>query len=115
MYRSGTLNRTWIENFSGGVTTSHGINQVFKEHNGGLRRIVWMIFFCGSFYVLFFFIIDAIRTYIDAETSTSLSTYTHGGLLPMVTLCNLRQSEAPSSPYRTTSVADGIAPPSPSY
>ena len=79
-----------MENFFGGVTTSHGINQVFKEHNGGVRRIAWLLCFSSSFYFLFFFIIDAIRTYIDAETATSLSTTTHGGLLPMVTLCNLR-------------------------
>ena len=78
-----------MENFFGGVTTAHGINQVFKEHNGVVRRLFWLCAFFGCFIGLFFFIVDSIITFIDALTATTISTDTHDGLLPMTTVCNL--------------------------
>ncbi len=78
-----------MENFFGGVTTAHGINQVFKEFDGPIRRLFWLGCFAGSFYALFFFIIGAITGFIEALTSTSVSTDSHNGELPSVTLCNL--------------------------
>ena len=43
----------------------------------------------GGFYGLFFFIIDAILGFVDAIASSAVSTDSHTGLLPSVTLCNL--------------------------
>ena len=79
----------WVQHFFGDVTTAHGINQVFKEHNGVLRRLFWACAFCGCFIGLFFFVVDSIITFIDALTATQISTDTHDGLLPMITVCNL--------------------------
>jgi hypothetical protein len=78
-----------MENFFGGVTTAHGINQVFKEYNGPLRRLFWLGAFGGCFFALIFFIGDAITAFLGASTASVVSTGSHSGDLPMVTVCNL--------------------------
>ena len=78
-----------MENFFGGVTTAHGINQVFKEFNGPVRRLFWLCAFAGCFFVLFFFIVDAITAFLTAATASLSSTAGHAGDLPMLVVCNL--------------------------
>ena len=78
-----------MENFFGGVTTAHGINQVFKEHNGPVRQIFWFCAFLACFYFLFFFIIDVITSFFFAATASVVSVSTYSGAVPMATLCNL--------------------------
>uniref|UniRef100_A0A7S0EM62 Uncharacterized protein n=1 Tax=Hanusia phi TaxID=3032 RepID=A0A7S0EM62_9CRYP len=79
----------WMENFFGGVTTAHGINRVFDEDNGILRRLFWFGAFTASFYALFFFVIDSIMLFIEAKSDTSFGQDSHAGILPMMTVCNL--------------------------
>jgi hypothetical protein len=78
-----------MENFFGGVTTAHGINQVFKEFNGPVRRLFWLCAFAACFYFLFFLIIDTIIGFLTAATATLSATASHAGDLPMLTVCNL--------------------------
>lgn len=43
---------SWFGNFCGGVTTAHGINRVFDEGQGPVRRGFWIVFCLASFVVL---------------------------------------------------------------
>jgi hypothetical protein len=81
--------RTWTENFFGGVTTAHGINQAFKEYNGPLRRLFWFAAFIGGIWGLVYLVKDACTQYFAAITTTSVSMDSHSGLLPMISMCNL--------------------------
>ena len=85
-------NRTWIESFFGGVTTAHGINQTFKEFNGPVRRLFWLAAFVGCIWALIYLGTSACEEFIAAITTASISTDTHDGLLPMITVCNLSKS-----------------------
>jgi hypothetical protein len=103
--------RTWTESFFGGVTTAHGINQTFKEFNGPVRRIFWLFAFAAGIWALVFLGSDACQEFISAVTSTSISTDTHNGLLPMITVCNLSKSLTAPFPARADSADPPLAGP----
>lgn len=84
---------SWFSNFCGGVTTAHGINRVFDEGQGPVRRIFWILFFLASFIVLWFLVNSAIVQYMQADVATSIYTEDGSSIMPMVTVCN-------SSPLR---------------
>eukprot|EP00960_Hanusia_phi_P038449 753432-Hanusia_phi.AAC.2 len=79
-----------MENFFGGVTTAHGINRVFDEDNGILRRLFWFGAFTASFYALFFFVIDSIMLFIEAKSDTSFGQDSHAGrIVPPVLMTSI--------------------------
>lgn len=84
---------SWFGNFCGGVTTAHGINRVFDEGQGPVRRIFWIVFFLASFVVLWILVDKAIKQYLQADVSTSIYTEDGSTTMPMITVCN-------SSPLR---------------
>ena len=84
---------SWFGNFCGGVTTAHGINRVFDEGQGPVRRGFWIVFFLASFVVLWNLVYSAILQYMQADVSTSIFTEDGSSTMPMVTVCN-------SSPLR---------------
>jgi hypothetical protein len=84
---------SWLGNFCGGVTTAHGINRVFDEGQGPVRRIFWIVFFLASFVVLWILVDKAIKQYLQADVTTSIYTEDGSSTIPMITVCN-------SSPLR---------------
>ncbi len=84
---------SWFGNFCGGVTTAHGINRVFDEGQGPVRRIFWIVFFLASFVVLWILVDKAIKQYLQADVTTSIYSEDGSSTMPMITVCN-------SSPLR---------------
>ena len=41
---------SYWERFAGGTTTAHGINRVFDDDSGPLRRLFWLGAFCFGCY-----------------------------------------------------------------
>ena len=41
---------SYFERFAGGTTTAHGINRVFDDDSGIVRRIFWFCAFAGGCY-----------------------------------------------------------------
>jgi hypothetical protein len=50
---------SYWERFAGGTTTAHGINRVFDDDNGPVRRLFWLIAFCCGCYGSFSFFLVA--------------------------------------------------------
>jgi hypothetical protein len=44
---------SYFERFAGGTTTAHGINRVFDDDSGIIRRIFWLACFAGGCFGLF--------------------------------------------------------------
>lgn len=47
---------SFAERFFGGTTTAHGINRVFDDDAGIVRRIFWFCAFAGGCYGRFFLV-----------------------------------------------------------
>ena len=80
---------SFFERFFGGVTTAHGINRVFDDGIGPLRRIFWLGMFIIRIYGAAYFVGSVIDDYIAKGVTTSATQALHEGLLPMVSVCNL--------------------------
>ena len=77
-----------MEHYFGSETTSHGINQVFAENNGPIRRIAWFVAYILSTFGVYYLVADIMRAYVEAFTATSIEVRQHDGLMPMVTICS---------------------------
>ena len=84
---------SWVSTFCNGVTTAHGINRVFDDGQGPLRRVFWLLFFVSSFGVLWYLVNNAVLRFMGADVVTTIGTEEGSSILPMVTVCN-------SSPLR---------------
>jgi hypothetical protein len=72
----------------GGVTSSHGVNQVFDHDNGFLRVIMWLAVLGAAWYGLVFFISETLEGFSRAAVLTDSANSLHDGTLPQVTVCN---------------------------
>jgi hypothetical protein len=79
----------FFERFFGGVTTAHGINRVFDDDIGPLRRIFWLVMFIIGIYGTSYFVGSVMNDHISKGVTTSETEALHEGLLPMVSVCNL--------------------------
>jgi len=80
---------SFFERFFGGVTTAHGINRVFDDGIGPLRRIFWVGMSIIGIYGAAYFVGSVIDDYIAKGVTTSATEALHEGPLPMVSVCNL--------------------------
>ena len=78
---------TFFERFFGGVTTAHGINRVFDDDIGIVRRIFWLALFAGGFYAAIYYGGSSVMEFLDSGVITVLSEADHTGELPRVTVC----------------------------
>jgi hypothetical protein len=78
---------TWSTRVFGAVTTAHGINRVFDDNNGVLRRVFWLVVFLGGFGMTWFYCEQAVASYLSKGVVTVLAQEQHDGELPQVTVC----------------------------
>jgi len=84
---------SWFSTFCSGVTTAHGINRVFDDGQGPLRRAFWLLFFFAAFVVVWYLVNNAVLRFMRADVATTIATEEGSSTMPMVTVCN-------SSPLR---------------
>jgi hypothetical protein len=63
---------TFCERFFGGVTTAHGINRVFDDDIGIVRRIFWLLLFGGGFFAAIYFGGSSVTEFLDSGVITVL-------------------------------------------
>mmetsp|Transcript_32950 Transcript_32950/g.51389 ORF Transcript_32950/g.51389 Transcript_32950/m.51389 type:complete len:725 (+) Transcript_32950:250-2424(+) len=80
---------SWITNFYGSVTTAHGINRVFDDHNGILRRVFWFALFITSFILLVMTLSSTFNGFFEGEIVTNVNFEDASNVLPMMTICNV--------------------------
>ena len=75
-------------------TTLHGLRNVVEDNRSKIRRIIWIIFLCGSTGYYFYFVFLCISKFIELPVQMIISqesTLLSGMDFPAVTICNLNQ------------------------
>ena len=91
----------WIGDFFGGYTTAHGINRVYDDNQGPLRRGFWCMIFLSSFYFLWLMMEKAVAAYLAAEVQVSLFSEEASTGFPMVSVCSYSPIRCRCEVYKT--------------